>query len=157
MLQYKKSWFSLKIWRSCCWNLKKILKIQFVVFTARILSYNILMRKVDFEYIFCSWMKWVIMEFQKHSQIKITSVERIFILSWIFRETTRFISTLSPCTIFTILLTLWNSEQKKGLLIKLFFVFHLILMNLGEVVVIHVYYNFTNFHQTQMKNKKKFY
>ena len=37
---------------------------------------------------------------------------------------------------------------------KLFFVFHLILMKLGEVVVIHVYYNFTKFHQNRMKNKK---
>ena len=37
-------------------------------------------------------------------------------------------------TIFIILLTLWNSEQKNGLL-KIFFVFHPILMKLGEVVV----------------------
>ena len=37
---------------------------------------------------------------------------------------------------------------------KTFFVFHLILMKLGEVVVTHVYYNFTKFHQNQMKNKK---
>ena len=57
------------------------------------------------------------------------------------------------CTIFTILLTLWNSEQKNELLINLFN-FHLILMKLGEVVVIHVYYNFTRFHQNRMKNKK---
>ena len=35
------------------------------------------------------------------------------------------------------------------------FVFHLILMKLGEVVIIHVYYNFTKFHQNRMKNKKK--
>ena len=37
-----------------------------------------------------------------------------------------------------------------------FFVFHPILMKLGEVVVgIHVYYNnnFTKFHQNRMKNK----
>ena len=27
-------------------------------------------------------------------------------------------------------------------------------MKLGEVVVIHVYYNFTKFHQNWMKNKK---
>ena len=39
------------------------------------------------------------------------------------------------CTIFTILLTLWNCEQKNGLLIKLFLVFHPILMKLGEIVV----------------------
>ena len=37
---------------------------------------------------------------------------------------------------------------------KNFFVFHPILMTLGEVVVIHVYYNFTKFHQNWMKNKK---
>ena len=37
---------------------------------------------------------------------------------------------------------------------KTFFVFHLILMKLGEVVVIHVHYNFTKFHQNRMKNKK---
>ena len=29
-------------------------------------------------------------------------------------------------------------------------------MKLGEVVVIHVYYNFTKFHQNRMKNKKSF-
>ena len=34
------------------------------------------------------------------------------------------------------------------------FVFHLILMKLGEVVVPIVYYNFTKSHQNQMKNKK---
>ena len=41
---------------------------------------------------------------------------------------------------------------------KTFFVFHLILMNLGEVVTCstHGYYNFTKFHQNQMKNKKVF-
>ena len=27
-------------------------------------------------------------------------------------------------------------------------------MKLGEIVVIHVYYNFTKFRQNQMKNKK---
>ena len=37
---------------------------------------------------------------------------------------------------------------------KTFFVFLLILMKLGEVVVIHVYYNFTKFKQNRMKNKK---
>ena len=42
---------------------------------------------------------------------------------------------------------------------KTFFVFQLIMMKLGEVVVIHVcivfvYYNFTKFHQNQMKNEK---
>ena len=37
---------------------------------------------------------------------------------------------------------------------KSFFVFRLILMKIGEVVVIHVYYNFTKFHQNRMKNKK---
>ena len=37
------------------------------------------------------------------------------------------------CTIFTIILTLWNSEPKNGLLIKLFF--HPNLMKLGEIVV----------------------
>ena len=29
-------------------------------------------------------------------------------------------------------------------------------MKLGEVVVTHVYYNFTKFHQNWMKNKKRF-
>ena len=61
--------------------------------------------------------------------------------------------TPALCTIFTILLTLWNSEQKNGLLVKLF-VFHLILMKLGEIVVHMDNYNFTRFHQNQMKNKK---
>ena len=30
----------------------------------------------------------------------------------------------------------------------------MILMKLGEVVVTHVYYNFTKFHPNQMKKKK---
>ena len=37
---------------------------------------------------------------------------------------------------------------------KTFFVFHLILMKLGEIVVHMNNYNFTKFHQNQMKNKK---
>ena len=37
---------------------------------------------------------------------------------------------------------------------KTFFVFHPILMKLGEIVVPCVYYNFTKFHQNQMKNIK---
>ena len=53
-------------------------------------------------------------------------------------------SPYALCTIFTILWTLWNSEQKNRLLIKLF-CFHPILMKLGEVLVTHVYYNFSKF------------
>ena len=41
----------------------------------------------------------------------------------------------------------WAINKKK-------IVFHLIFMTLSEVVVTHVYYNFTKFHQNQMKNKK---
>ena len=45
----------------------------------------------------------------------------------------------------------------KRSIIKTFFVFHPILMKLGEVVVhVHVYYNFTKFHKNRMKNKKVF-
>ena len=55
---------------------------------------------------------------------------------------------------FTILLTLWNSEEKNGLLKNFFFVFHPILMKLGEIVEHMDNYNFTKFHQNQMKNKK---
>ena len=44
-------------------------------------------------------------------------------------------------------------RTEKWAINKTFFVFHMILMKLGEVVVIHVYYNFTKFHQNQMKNK----
>ena len=47
------------------------------------------------------------------------------------------------------------SLQSCGLIYN-FFVFHLILMKLGEVVVIHVHYNFTKFHQNRMTNKKGF-
>ena len=50
------------------------------------------------------------------------------------------------CTIFTILLTLWNSEHKNWLLIKLFC--------FSSDFDTHVYYNFTNFHQNRMKNIK---
>ena len=57
------------------------------------------------------------------------------------------------CTIFMIVLTLWNSEQKNGLLIN-FFVFHPILMKLDEIVLHMGNYHFTKFHQNQMKNKK---
>ena len=37
---------------------------------------------------------------------------------------------------------------------KTFFIFHLILMKLSEVVVTHVYYNSTKFPQNRMTNKK---
>ena len=57
------------------------------------------------------------------------------------------------CTIFTILLTLWNSEQKNGLLIKTFLFFHLILMKLGEVVDTHKYQSIIKIGQ----KTKKFY
>jgi len=60
----------------------------------------------------------------------------------------------SLCTIFMILVTLRNSEQKKQAINKKKIVFHLILMKLDEVVVIHVYYNFPKFHQNRMQNKK---
>ncbi len=60
---------------------------------------------------------------------------------------------MALCTIITILLTLQNSEQKNGIN-KTFFVFHLILMKHGEVVVTHVYYSFTKLDQNRMKNKK---
>ena len=45
---------------------------------------------------------------------------------------------------------------EKWAITKTFFVFHPILMKLNEVVVPIVYYNFTKFHQNQMKNKKVF-
>ena len=64
-------------------------------------------------------------------------------------------NNLTPalCAIFTILLTLWNSEQKNRLLINIF-VFHTILMKPGELVVHIGYYNFTKFHQNWTKNIK---
>ena len=46
---------------------------------------------------------------------------------------------------------------EKRVIIKTFFVFHLILMKLGEIVVHMDNCNFTKFLQNQMKNKKKFY
>ena len=59
--------------------------------------------------------------------------------------------SIALCTIFTILLILRNSEQKNGLLIKKK-IFHPILMKLGEIVAHMDNYNFTKFHQNQMKN-----
>ena len=59
------------------------------------------------------------------------------------------------CTIFTILLTLWNSEQKNGLLKKLF-CFSSDFDKTRWGCSIHGYYNFTKFHQNRMKNKKVF-
>ena len=56
------------------------------------------------------------------------------------------------CTIFTILLTLWNSEQKNGLLIKLF-CFYLILMKLGEGC--SYYTCILQFHQVSSKSDEK--
>ena len=47
-------------------------------------------------------------------------------------------------------LKFWTEKRA----INIIFVFHLILMKLGEVVVIYVYYNITKFHQNRMKNKK---
>ena len=37
---------------------------------------------------------------------------------WIFSSSQMWLVSVTLCTIFTILLTLWNSEQKNGLLIK---------------------------------------
>ena len=62
-------------------------------------------------------------------------------------------STPALCTIFTILLTLQNSEQKNGLLTKLF-CFSSDFMQLGETILHMGNYNFTKFHHNQMKNKK---
>ena len=50
-------------------------------------------------------------------------------------------------------LKLWTEKRAID---KTFFVFHLILMKLGEIVVHMGNYNFTKFHQNQMKNKKSF-
>ena len=74
--------------------------------------------------------------------------------SAIFKTLILAFEVIALCTIFTILLTLGNSEQKNGLLIKIFFVFHPILIKLGEIVAHLGNYNFTKFHQNQMKNKK---
>ena len=46
-------------------------------------------------------------------------------------------------------LKFWTEKQAIN---TTFFVFHLILMKLDEVLVIHVYYNFTKFNQNRMKN-----
>ena len=59
----------------------------------------------------------------------------------------------SLCTIFTILLTLWNSEPKKLLKIKLFG-FSSDFDETWWSCSIHMYYKFTKFHQIRMKNKK---
>ena len=48
-------------------------------------------------------------------------------------------------------LKFWTEKQAIN---KTFFVFHPILMQLGETVVHMGNYNFTKFHQNQMKNKK---
>ena len=53
------------------------------------------------------------------------------------------------CTIFTILLTLWNSEQKNGLLIKL----SCFSSDFDETWW-SCSYNFTKFYQNHVKNKK---
>ena len=45
-------------------------------------------------------------------------------------------------------------RTEKWAIKKTFFVFHLILTELGEVVVTHVYYSSTKLHQNRMKNKK---
>ena len=48
-------------------------------------------------------------------------------------------------------LKFWTEKQAIN---KTFFIFHPILMKLGEIVVHMDYYNFTKFQQNQMKNKK---
>ena len=58
------------------------------------------------------------------------------------------------CTIFTILLTLWNSEQKKGLLMKLFCFSSDFDETWWSCSYRCVHYNFTKFHQNWMENKK---
>ena len=47
-------------------------------------------------------------------------------------------------------------RTEKWAINKTFFVFHLILMKLGEVVVIHVYYNFTRFVSKSDEKQKSF-
>ena len=58
------------------------------------------------------------------------------------------------CTIFMILLTLWNSEQKNGLLIKLF-VFHSILLKFGKIVVHNAWVTTTSPSFIKIRWKKK--
>ena len=75
----------------------------------------------------------------------------------VLKEKYTFVVGLGPpvalCTILTILLTLWNCEQKNGLLIKLFYFSS--DMKLGEIVEhMGTKYNSTKFHQNQMKNQK---
>ena len=48
-------------------------------------------------------------------------------------------------------LKFWTEKQAIN---KTFLFFHLILMKFGEVVITHVNYNFTKFHQNRMENKK---
>ena len=62
---------------------------------------------------------------------------------------------MALCTIFTILLTLWNSEEKNGLLINLF-CFSSDFDETWWSCSTQVYYNFAKFPQNWMKNKKVF-
>ena len=54
---------------------------------------------------------------------------------------------------FADILKFWT---EKWAINKTFFVFHPILMKLGEIVAHMDNYNFTKFHQNQIKNKKSF-
>ena len=65
----------------------------------------------------------------------------------------KFLLMLYTTTIFTILLKFWTEKRAIN---KNFFGFHLILIKFGEVVVTHVYYNFTRLHHNRMKNKKSY-
>ena len=62
------------------------------------------------------------------------------------------------CLLYATMYDLHNSTDtlkfwtEKRAINNFVFVFHLILMKLGEFVVTHVYYNFTKFHQNRMKN-----
>ena len=48
-------------------------------------------------------------------------------------------------------LKFWTEKRATN---KTFLFFIWFCSNFGDVVVIHVYYNFTKFHQNRMKNKK---
>ena len=64
---------------------------------------------------------------------------------------------LTLCTIFTILLTHWNSEQENGLLIKKIVFCPIIMIKLGQIVAHMDNYNFTKFHQKLDEKQKTFY
>ena len=113
-------------------------------------------RKTMFQYIITEKYIYIIMEWSLYrKQLYSKLSDRLGSIIWnykIFSNSKQVAeSTMYDFHNSTHTLKFWTEKRAFN---RAFFVFHLILMKLGEIVVHMGNYNFTKFHQNQMKNKK---